>query len=110
MKLRIDPSAVCVTTLCAALLAGCRFEPDYDRYAIVYGLSDYQGLGSSLSYCDEDAQEMAALLSGQTPDRIHDLQRWRLLTPNQRHHLFCLSVFVKWAPRRILERVAPGAS
>lgn len=54
----------------AALLAACRFEPDYDKYAIVYGLSDYQGLGNDLRYCDDDAQEMAALLAGQGFDVI----------------------------------------
>ena len=53
---------------------------------------------------------LAALLSDQAPGRIHDLHPWRLLTPNQRYHLFCLSMFVRWAPRRVLERLAPGAS
>lgn len=54
---------------------------------------------------------VAVLLSGLAPDRIHDLQRWRLLTPGQRHILWFIATTLKWAPRRIMARwdKAPAA-
>jgi hypothetical protein len=48
---------------------------------------------------------VAALLSDQPPERIHDLQRWRALTPRIRHHLWRTAMFLKWAPRRLLARL-----
>lgn len=66
---------------------------------------DYLVLDKSSSFA-----YLAALLSQQAPERVHDLQRWRWLTPGQRHVLFCVSMFVKWAPRRVLGRLARGTS
>ncbi|MEE9308222.1 MAG: caspase family protein, partial [Spirochaetia bacterium] len=34
---------------------------NYDKYAIVYGISDYPGTANDLSYCDEDALGMESL-------------------------------------------------
>jgi uncharacterized caspase-like protein len=50
-------------------LAGCRFTIDYRLYAVVYGVADYSSLPPSpngdLSYTDDDALDMAALLENQ---------------------------------------------
>jgi hypothetical protein len=46
------------------LLASCAFELDYDKYAIVYGVAEYP-VSNVLTYTDDDAWEMAALLSAQ---------------------------------------------
>jgi hypothetical protein len=51
--------------LAVVLAPGCSFELDYDKYAVVAGISDYQGLANPLSYTDEDAQEFGDLLAGQ---------------------------------------------
>jgi hypothetical protein len=51
--------------LAALLFGGCSFDLDYDRYAIVYGINDYFGTANDLQYTDDDAVEMAALLSNQ---------------------------------------------
>ena len=48
-----------------ALLASCTFDLDYDKYAIVYGISDYPPTGISsgdLTVADADAQAMHDLL------------------------------------------------
>jgi len=42
-------------------LSGCTLELDYDKYAIVFGISDYPGTGNDLSYCDDDALSMENL-------------------------------------------------
>jgi uncharacterized caspase-like protein len=42
-------------------IAGCTLELDYDKYAVVYGISDYPGTDSDLSYCDDDALAMESL-------------------------------------------------
>jgi len=49
----------------ALLFGGCSFDLDYDRYAIVYGIADYAGDPNDLTYTDDDAVEMAALLTAQ---------------------------------------------
>jgi hypothetical protein len=44
----------------------CAFEIDFDRYAVVYGISDYlDGTITDLNFSDDDATELAALLEGQ---------------------------------------------
>ncbi len=50
--------------LAALFFGGCSFDLNYDRYAIVYGIADYTG-GGDLNYTDDDAIDMAALLSNQ---------------------------------------------
>ena len=55
---------VLLSTLSMLLLA-CTYEIDYDRFAIVYGISDYAlfGAGSGdLSFCHADAEDMASTL------------------------------------------------
>ena len=42
-------------------LSGCTLELDYDKYAIVFGISDYPGAINDLSYCDDDALSMENL-------------------------------------------------
>jgi hypothetical protein len=51
--------------LAVLLVPGCSFELDYDKYAVVAGISDYQGKANNLSYAAEDAQEFGDLLAGQ---------------------------------------------
>ncbi len=51
-----------------ALLASCTFDLNYDKYAIVYGISDYPPAGPSsgdLAVADADAQAMRDLLAEQ---------------------------------------------
>jgi hypothetical protein len=45
-----------------ALLASCNFDMDYDKHAIVYGISDYPGNDNDLTVADADAQAMNDLL------------------------------------------------
>jgi PKD repeat protein len=47
-----------------------------DKYALVIGISDYEGTGSDLQYCDDDAQDWKAFLQGQgyTVDILLDNQ------------------------------------
>jgi hypothetical protein len=52
------------TALALALLASCTFDLDYDRYAIVYGVAAYPII-SDLTYTDDDAWDMQALLEAQ---------------------------------------------
>lgn len=64
------PALILIAGLAAgmALLGSCTFDLDYDKYAIVYGISDYPppGLSSGdLSVADDDAVAMAALLTDQ---------------------------------------------
>ena len=48
------------------LLLDCSMEQSYDSYAIVYGISYYTDPTiRDLQYCDNDAQELAALLASQ---------------------------------------------
>jgi hypothetical protein len=51
----------------AALLlaAGCSFEIDYDRYAVVYGVEDYTGTANDLNWAVDDVQDMKVLLTTQ---------------------------------------------
>jgi len=61
--------------LAVLLFGGCSFDLNYDRYAIVYGIADYDdpipgyypGVPTSndLSYTDNDAQDIADLLTAQ---------------------------------------------
>ena len=54
-----------MVAMLAVLLPACSYEIDYDRYAIVYGISDYAlfGTGSGdLEFCHVDAEDMASLL------------------------------------------------
>jgi hypothetical protein len=54
--------------LLLAVLAGlssCALNVPYDKYAIVYGVADYQAGVNDLNYTDDDALSMAALLTGQ---------------------------------------------
>ena len=53
-----------------AVLASCSFDLDYDKYAIVYGISDYPPAGNSppnndLYSTDDDARDVASLLTSQ---------------------------------------------
>jgi hypothetical protein len=57
-----------LTAMALALLASCTFELDYDRYAIVYGVAEYDPVWSppaNLTYTDDDALDMEALLNQQ---------------------------------------------
>lgn len=49
------------------LFTGCSFDLDYDRYAIVYGIADYDNTfgASDLNFTDDDAVAMKSLLEGQ---------------------------------------------
>ena len=67
-------------------LASCALTVEYDRYAVVYGISEYGPLTgdavSSLEYCDEDAVEMSTLLENQgyfVTRRIDDEATWSQL-------------------------------
>ncbi len=51
--------------LAALFFGGCSFDLNYDRYAIVYGIADYTGVGNDLQYTDDDANDMAVLLTNQ---------------------------------------------
>jgi hypothetical protein len=60
---------VLLPAVLAALLAvslGCKLDMSYDKYAVVFGVADYTPLdagGGDLSYTDDDAVDMAALLA-----------------------------------------------
>ena len=56
------PALVCFPVL---LSAACLLEAPYAKYAIVYGISDYEGAIHDLQYAAADATEMAAMLTGQ---------------------------------------------
>ncbi len=50
----------------AALLApGCGFDLDYDKYAVVYGISDYPPGYDDLNFTDDDARDFSDLLAAQ---------------------------------------------
>jgi hypothetical protein len=51
--------------LLLAGLSSCALNVPYDKYAIVYGVANYQAPVSPLNYTDDDAIAMAALLTGQ---------------------------------------------
>jgi hypothetical protein len=51
--------------LLAVVPLGCVLDAPYDKYAIVYGISDYEGTGNDLQFADDDAQSMKALLESQ---------------------------------------------
>jgi hypothetical protein len=67
MKRRLFlPASVLLPLLLGLLLAsGCSMDMSYDRYAVVYGISDYQGTLYDLDCSDEDAHSMKSLLEGQ---------------------------------------------
>ncbi len=48
-----------------AFLASCTFDLDYDKYAIVYGISDYPDPVNDLTVADDDALAMRDLLDDQ---------------------------------------------
>jgi hypothetical protein len=57
-------------SMLAALAAGCVLDAPYAKFAIVYGVSLYdpglpEGSGPNLKYASDDANSMAAMLSGQ---------------------------------------------
>ena len=54
-----------LTLLLALSLSACVLDAPYDKYAIVYGVSDYQTGVRDLTYADDDAVAMASLLAGQ---------------------------------------------
>jgi hypothetical protein len=56
--------AVLMLAAALTLLVSCTFDLNYDKYAIVYGISDYATI-SDLTYTDDDARDMAALLTSQ---------------------------------------------
>jgi hypothetical protein len=59
---------VAALAACGAVLAGlgtCVLDTPYDKYAIVYGVADYQAGVNDLNYTDDDAIAMQALLAGQ---------------------------------------------
>jgi uncharacterized caspase-like protein len=47
------------------LLVSCTFDLDYDKYAIVYGISDYPGTGNDLTVAHSDAEAVGDLLISQ---------------------------------------------
>jgi hypothetical protein len=53
------------TILCLLILASCKLELNYDKYAIVYGISDYPSGFNDLASTDDDARDMNDLLSNQ---------------------------------------------
>ena len=61
-------SAVLCSFLCTGivlLLLGCGIEPSPpDRYALVYGVSNYSGTLNDLTYTDDDAADIASSLAG----------------------------------------------
>jgi hypothetical protein len=61
------PSLLFPLTLAAGLglLASCTFDLDYDKYAIVYGISDYPDPVNDLVVADDDALAMSVLLDAQ---------------------------------------------
>ena len=46
-------------------LSGCTLDLNYDKYAIVYGISDYPGTANDLTYTDDDARDFTDLLVAQ---------------------------------------------
>jgi hypothetical protein len=67
MKKRLLKLALPAVTLLLFLLsaAGCSFEIDYDRYALVYGVDEYFGNSLDLPSALNDATDMTALLAAQ---------------------------------------------
>jgi hypothetical protein len=51
--------------LAVVLAPGCSFELDYDKYAVVYGISNYPEEDYDLSYTDDDARDFSDLLAAQ---------------------------------------------
>lgn len=54
-----------LTGMAFAGLSACLLNAPYDKYAIVYGVADYQIGVNDLIYPDDDAVAMAAMLAGQ---------------------------------------------
>lgn len=48
-----------------ALLASCTFDLNYDKYAIVYGVSEYPAAFNNLASTDDDARDINDLLTSQ---------------------------------------------
>jgi uncharacterized caspase-like protein len=51
--------------LISAGLGACVLDTPYEKYAIVYGVSDYQPGVNDLKYADDDAGELGAMLAAQ---------------------------------------------
>jgi hypothetical protein len=59
---------VTLPAVALAFLISCTFDLDYDKYAIVYGVAEYDPVWSppaNLTYTDDDAVDMEALLNQQ---------------------------------------------
>jgi len=54
-----------LTGMTFAGLSACLLNAPYDKYAIVYGVADYEGTANDLQYPDDDALAMAAMLTDQ---------------------------------------------
>ena len=65
LRLRSSPLPALILAGGLALLASCSFDLDYDKYAIVYGISDYPDPVTDLSVADDDALAMRDLLDDQ---------------------------------------------
>jgi hypothetical protein len=59
------PAVLC---LLVTLLAGCLLEVPYSKFAIAYGISDYEGASNDLQFAAADALDMADMLDGQGYD------------------------------------------
>ncbi|OHD73295.1 MAG: hypothetical protein A2V99_01950 [Spirochaetes bacterium RBG_16_67_19] len=64
MSVFARPAAAAVGLLLAGL-SGCILDVPYEKYAIVYGVANYQVGVNDLNYTDDDAIAMAALLTEQ---------------------------------------------
>ncbi len=65
---RLGAAAVGLAALAMLLglgLSACVLDVPYDKYAIVYGVADYEGTTNDLAYPDDDAIAMRDMLSGQ---------------------------------------------
>lgn len=49
----------------ALSVLGCALDAPCDKYAIVYGVADYDGTDNDLDWSDDDALDLAAMLDGQ---------------------------------------------
>jgi len=63
MPLQVFRGIVAALFISILLLAGCKIDRDPpDRYALVYGVSDYNGTENDLKYTDDDAEAVAQIL------------------------------------------------
>jgi hypothetical protein len=63
--MKLTRLAVAGLGLLAAFAPGCVLDAPYDKFAIVYGISDYEGGLNDLKYAAADAADMEAMLAGQ---------------------------------------------